>query len=64
MTDRELSPEQQKTSLAERLWLSYFNQYLFENGMITESQRNKIKNKIECRKPSASKAKLHEGPEL
>lgn len=64
MTDRELSPEQQKTSLAERLWLSYFNQYLFENGIITESQRNKMKNKIDCQNPSASKAKLQEVPEL
>lgn len=65
MTGEDSSYEQQRTSLAEKLWLAYFNQYLYEEGMITESQRNKIKLKIDSRKASSSKAKSpREGPEL
>lgn len=44
---------QEKQSLTERLWLAYFNSYLYENGLITESERNKMITKIENRKGSA-----------
>ena len=65
MTGKNSSYEQQRAGLAEKLWLAYFNQYLYEEGMITESQRNKIKLKIDSRKASASKVKSpQEGPEL
>lgn len=46
-----------KTALAEQLWLAYFNSYLYENGMITETERNRMSVKIQCRKRSASNAK-------
>ena len=47
-----LSNEQQKRALAQKLWLAYFNSYLYENGMITEPQRNHMINKIDSREPS------------
>lgn len=52
MIEKNTSNEEQRISLHERLWLAYFNQYLYENGMISESQRNKIKNMIDCRRLS------------
>ena len=39
---------------AEQLWLSYYNQVLFEAGLITETERNRMKNKISALAPSAS----------
>ncbi len=39
---------QEKQSLTERLWLAYFNNYLYEKGIILESNRNKIITKINC----------------
>ena len=40
-----------KQATANELWLNYFNQYLFEKNVITETQRNKMKNSIalKCR---------------
>lgn len=52
MVERNVSNEEKRRSLAEQLWLLYLNQCTFENGMISESQRNKIKNKIDGRQPS------------
>ena len=37
---------------AEKLWLLYFNQTLFEKGMISERDRNRMIQKIEARTPS------------
>lgn len=48
-TIRTPSPEQSKTmreNLARELWLIYFNNTLYAHGMITEKQRNQMKNKI------------------
>ena len=53
-TQRKPSPEQAKKELAEQLWLSYYNQVLFEAGLITETERNRMKNKISTLTPSAS----------
>ena len=53
-TQRKPSPEQAKKELAEQLWLSYYNQVLFEAGLITETERNRMKNKISALAPSAS----------
>ena len=47
-------PEQAKKELAEQLWLSYYNQVLFEAGLITETERNRMKNKISTLTPSSS----------
>lgn len=51
---KSLTSEQHKTALAEQLWLMYFNQYLLENGTITESQRNRMIAKINSRKGSTN----------
>ena len=53
-TQKKPSPEQAKKELAEQLWLSYYNQVLFEAGLITETERNRMKNKISPWAPSAS----------
>ena len=47
------SMEQKKVSLSEKLWLAYFNSYLYEKGVITESERNRMVSKIQERKGSA-----------
>lgn len=47
---KTLSNEQQKVALVEKLWLNYFNNYLYEYGMITEAQRNHMIAKIDSRK--------------
>lgn len=52
-----MSADQQKTALSEKLWLAYFNSYLYQHGMITENQRNRMIAKIESRKGSAAKEK-------
>lgn len=49
--------EQQKKSLAEKLWLAYFNQYLYEQNIITETQRNRLALQIESRRASTSGTK-------
>ena len=46
---RTPSPEQAKAmreNLAKELWLIYFNNVLYDKGMITERERNQMKNKI------------------
>ena len=48
--DKTASTQQQKHILAEKLWLTYFTQYLFQNNMLSESERNRILLKIESRK--------------
>ena len=35
------------------LWLIYFNQTLFEKGLISETERNRMKLRMEARRPSA-----------
>ena len=50
--EKKLTTEQQKKELAELVWLNYFNQTLYEKGMITESERNRINNNISRRRPS------------
>ena len=55
--EKVLSAEQAKESLVEKLWLAYFNQYLYEQNLITEEQRNRMALKIESRKASTSGTK-------
>lgn len=40
------SNEQWKKSVAEQIWLHYYNQTLYEQGVITETERNRMKNLI------------------
>ncbi len=50
-TGRKMS-EYEKQSVIEKLWLIYFNDTLYEKGLITETERNRMANKIHARKPS------------
>ncbi len=33
---------QEKKEMAARIWLSYYNRVLYEKGIITEQQRNRM----------------------
>ena len=44
--------EAEKQSVIEKLWLIYFNDTLYGEGLISESERNRMANKIHSRKPS------------
>ena len=50
--EREVTMEQRKVAMAELMWLNYFNQTLYEKGLISETERNRIKNNISRRRPS------------
>lgn len=41
-----MGTEMDKKKAAEVVWLGYFNEYLFERGIIDEAMRNKLKIKI------------------
>jgi len=43
-----------KKCIAEQIWLGYFNQVLFERGLISEADRNSMALKIGSRKPPAA----------
>lgn len=46
---KTVTPEQQKKAIVEEAWLKYYNQLLFEKGMITERERNLMIHKIDAR---------------
>ena len=46
---KNVTPEQQKKAIVEEAWLKYYNQVLFEKGMIIERERNLMINKIDAR---------------
>ena len=47
--------EKQKRYIAETYWLLYYNQTLFEQGLITEKERSRMEDRIRGRKePSGS----------
>ena len=43
---KALLDEEREKRFAEDMWLNYFNQYLFENGTITEKEYKKMIEKI------------------
>lgn len=47
----QFDPAFAKKDLNEQLWLDYFNSYLYEHGVITESERNRMAIEIKNRKP-------------
>ena len=48
--ETNLSIEKQKQIMAEQFWLLYYNQALFECGLISEQERNSMTNRINNRK--------------
>jgi hypothetical protein len=47
--------ERKKQSTLERLWLTYFNDTLFAQGIITEVEHNKMRVRINNRAVSAER---------
>lgn len=47
-THGEISQQRQR-SMMEQLWLTYYNDTLYEKGVITEDERNKMRIKIKSR---------------
>lgn len=43
--------EQERRSVLERLWLTYYNDTLYAKGLITEDERNRMRIKIKNRAP-------------
>jgi len=43
-----------KKYTTEQIWFGYFNQALFEQGIISEADKNRMALKIESRKPPAT----------
>ena len=41
------SNEQRRKETAAKIWLSYYNRVLYERGVITEQERNKMALKID-----------------
>ena len=41
--------EQKKQSVLEKLWLTYYNDTLYEKGVITEDERNRMRVQIKTR---------------
>lgn len=47
--------EAEKRNVVEKMWLHYYNNTLLEQGLITETQHQKMSASINSRKPSALK---------
>ena len=46
---KNVTQKKKKKAIVEEAWLKYYNQVLFEKGMITERERNLMINKIDAR---------------
>ena len=46
---------QKKRAVYERLWLTYYNDTLYEKGIITQEQRNKMRLRIMNRNSAAGR---------
>lgn len=49
MSNVQVYNKEQKRSIAEQIWLQYYNQVLFERGMITEEEHNRMANRVNAR---------------
>lgn len=47
MSEKTVNSEHGRKEMAARLWLSYYNRVLYEKGVITEQERNKMSLKID-----------------
>lgn len=52
---RDTKEQQKNNAIFEQLWLTYFNDTLYAQGLITEEQRNKMRIKIKNRTVSTNK---------
>ena len=44
---KKLTNEELRKRVAKHIWLMYYNDYLFQQGVITEDARNRMKIKID-----------------
>lgn len=44
---KKLTNEEMRKRVAKHIWLTYYNEYLFQQGVITEDARNRMKIKID-----------------
>ncbi len=44
---KAFSNEERRRRVAQRIWLDYYNEVLFQQGIITEDARNRMKIKID-----------------
>ena len=49
---QNLSNEQRRKSVVEKMWLNYYNNSLLEKGMITQDQHRRMQVQINSRKPT------------
>lgn len=53
MTDKNmLVSQQQRRHLVEKMWLTFYNDHLLKEGIITEAQYKKMQAMIISRKPT------------
>lgn len=50
-----------RKSVCEQLWLLYYNQVLFEAGLISERERNRMANRIHARPSAAQESRRGQG---
>ena len=46
MAEKKMTIAEEKKLIGEELWLRYYNRILFEKGLITEQERNRMITKI------------------
>lgn len=46
---KTIHPELQKKAIIEEIWLKYYNQVLFEEGLITQRERSLMIHRIDAR---------------
>lgn len=56
MAKRKETPQADKKELACRLWLAYYNRVLYERGLITRRDRDRMALKIDGWQRPASRA--------
>ena len=48
MADKRGIAEARKQVVAEQLWLHYYNRVLYDKGVISEDERNRMANRIDA----------------
>ena len=51
MADKRGIAEARKRVVAEQLWLHYYNRVLYDKGVISEDERNRMANRIDAGRP-------------
>ena len=50
--------EGEKQNVIDKLWLNYFNDTLYDKGLISEDDRNRMRNRINHRKSQTKRKGL------